>query len=78
MFWKKKHPLVNRIHNVLLEKKFEGAWINRIYQEDDIVYANIHLPEQKERADLEKDSTQFTARSRSNCCETRENIRQTL
>jgi hypothetical protein len=54
MFWKKKHPLVNRIHNVLLEKKFEGAWINRIYQENDIVYANIHLPEQKERADLEK------------------------
>jgi DNA segregation ATPase FtsK/SpoIIIE-like protein len=54
MFWKKKHPLVNRIHNVLLEKKFEGAWINRIYQEGDILYANIHLPEQKERADLEK------------------------
>jgi hypothetical protein len=54
MFGKKKHPLVNRIHNVLLEKKFEGAWINRIYQEDEIIYANIHLPEQKERADLEK------------------------
>jgi hypothetical protein len=54
MFRKKKHPLVNRIHNVLLEKKFEGAWINQIYQEDYVLYANIHLPEQKERADLEK------------------------
>jgi hypothetical protein len=54
MFGKKKHPLVSRIHNVLLEKQFEGAWINRIYQDGDILYANIHLPEQKERADLEK------------------------
>jgi hypothetical protein len=54
MFKRKKHPLVNRIHNVLLEKKFEGAWINRIYQDGHILHANIHLPEQKERADLEK------------------------
>jgi hypothetical protein len=52
--FKKPHPLVKRMAKVLLEKKFEGAWINRVYQDGDILYANIHLPEQKERADLEK------------------------
>jgi hypothetical protein len=51
---KKRHPLTNRIFNVLLEKKFEGAYINKIYQEDDTVYTNIHLPEHKELSDLEK------------------------
>jgi hypothetical protein len=51
---KKRHPLTNRIFNVLLEKKFEGAYINKIYQEEDTVYANIHLPEHKELSDLEK------------------------
>jgi hypothetical protein len=51
---KKRHQLTNRIFNVLLEKKFEGAYINKIYQEEDTVYANIHLPEHKELSDLEK------------------------
>jgi hypothetical protein len=51
---KKRHPLTNRIFKVLLEKKFEGAYINKIYQEDDTVYTNIHLPEHKELSDLEK------------------------
>jgi DNA segregation ATPase FtsK/SpoIIIE-like protein len=37
-----------------LEKKFEGAYINKIYQEEDTIYANIHLPEHKELSDLEK------------------------
>lgn len=52
--FKKKHPLVKRVFNVLLEKKFDGAYINRMYQENDILYTNIHLPEHKELSDLEK------------------------
>jgi hypothetical protein len=51
---KKKHPITKRLFRVFLEKKFEGAYINKIYQENDILYANIHLPEQKDIADLEK------------------------
>lgn len=57
MVWnilRKKHPLVQRIYRVLLEKRFEGTFINSIYREGDTLYTNIHLPEHKERADLEK------------------------
>lgn len=51
---KKRHPLVNRIFNVLLEKNFEGAFINEIKQVDHTIHANIHIPEHKELSDLEK------------------------
>jgi hypothetical protein len=54
MWWKKKHPLVRRMLNVLLEKKFDGGWINKVYREGDVLYANVYLPEQKELSDLEK------------------------
>lgn len=50
----KKHPIVKRIFKVFLEKKFDGTFINKVYQDMDTIYANIHLPEHKERADLEK------------------------
>lgn len=51
---KKRHPLINRMFRVFLDKKFEGTFINQVYQKDDIVYANIHLPEKKDCSDLEK------------------------
>lgn len=54
MVLRRKHPLVKRIFRVFLDKKFEGTYINRVYQDGDVIYANIHLPEGKERADLEK------------------------
>lgn len=50
----KRHPIVTKIHNVLLEKKFEGAWINEVIQEDATITVNLHIPEHKEIADLEK------------------------
>lgn len=50
----KRNPLVDRMHNVLLEKGFEGTWINDVYQEADVIHAKLHLPEHKEHADLEK------------------------
>jgi hypothetical protein len=46
--------MVKRVFKVLLSKKFEGAFINGVYKDGDILYMNLHLPEQKERADLEK------------------------
>jgi hypothetical protein len=52
--FKRKHPLTKRMFKVFLDKKFEGTWINSIYQKEHIIHANIHLPEHKERADLEK------------------------
>jgi DNA segregation ATPase FtsK/SpoIIIE-like protein len=52
--FKKKHPMVQKMFKVFLEKKFTGTYINKIYQEMDTLYANIHLPEHKERTDLEK------------------------
>jgi S-DNA-T family DNA segregation ATPase FtsK/SpoIIIE len=52
--FKKKHPIVQKMFKVFLEKKFTGTYINRIYQEMDTLYANIHLPEHKECSDLEK------------------------
>jgi hypothetical protein len=54
MFGRKRHPIVKQIHNVLLEKKFEGAYINKVYGEEYTLVVNLHLPEHKERADLEK------------------------
>lgn len=51
---KKKHPYIKRMYNVLLQKGFEKAYINKVYQEGDVIYANIHLPETKDIADLEK------------------------
>lgn len=55
MFFKKKrNPIIDRVFNVLLEKKFEGTFINSVYQEEDILYMNLHLPEHNEIADLEK------------------------
>jgi hypothetical protein len=53
-FLKRKHPALRRLYNVLLEKKFDKTFINKVYQEGDVIYANIHLPENKERSDLEK------------------------
>lgn len=52
--FKKRHPIVKRMFKVFLDKKFQGTYINKVYQEMDTIYANIHLPEHKERADLEK------------------------
>lgn len=54
MLLRRKHPIVKRMFKLFLDKKFEGTWINSIVQEDDMLKANIHLPEHKERADLEK------------------------
>jgi S-DNA-T family DNA segregation ATPase FtsK/SpoIIIE len=54
VFMRKKHPYTKRIFNVLLEKGFKGAFINKIYQSDDVVHANIHLPETKDISDLQK------------------------
>lgn len=51
---RKNKKMVMRIHNVLLEKKFEGAYINKVYLEDEVVHCNIHLPEQKDINDLIK------------------------
>lgn len=50
---KKKHPLVNRIYKVLLDKGFEGTFINKVYQEGHTLHLNIHLPEGKERSNLD-------------------------
>lgn len=52
--FRKKHPIVKRLFKVFLDKKFQGTYINQIYQEMDTIYANIHLPEHKESSDLEK------------------------
>lgn len=54
MFWRKKHPIVTKLSKVLLEKKFEGAWINQITAHPYHMEVNIHIPEQKELSDLEK------------------------
>src|SRR5213079_441165 len=56
MVWpiKKKHPLVQKLFNVLLEEGFEGTWINTIEQDGDVVIVNLHIPEHTELADLEK------------------------
>lgn len=54
MFFIKRHPIVKKLFKVLLEKKFEGAWINEVIQKDDVITVNLHLPEHKEIADLEK------------------------
>jgi hypothetical protein len=54
MFWKKPHPIVRALHKVLLEKKFEGTYINQVIAEDYTLVVNLHLPEGKELADLEK------------------------
>lgn len=51
---KRKHPIVKKMFQVLLDKKFEGTWINEITQEGDVILANIHLPEHKESSELEK------------------------
>lgn len=53
-FLKRKHPFIKRMYQVFLEKGFVGTYINEVYQENDTVYANIHLPEKKEHSDLEK------------------------
>lgn len=54
MFRRKPHPIVKDIHKVLLEKKFEGTYINRVDAHPYHLEVNLHLPEGKERADLEK------------------------
>jgi hypothetical protein len=54
MFRIKRHPITKKIFKVLLEKKFEGAWINEIIRQEDTITVNLHLPEHKEIADLEK------------------------
>lgn len=51
---KKKNPIIKRIFQVLLDKNFEGAFINQVYQDDYTLYANFHLPEHRELADLEE------------------------
>lgn len=57
MDWKyilrKRNPIVDRIFKVLLEKGFDGAFINKVYQEKHVLYVNIHLPESKEQSDLD-------------------------
>lgn len=53
-FLKQRHPITKRLFKVFLDKKFQGTYINKIYQEMDTIYANIHLPEHKECSDLEK------------------------
>lgn len=52
-FLKKRHPYTDRIYKVLLEKGFEGTYINKIYQEEDTIHANIRLPETKDISDLD-------------------------
>lgn len=54
VFLKRRHPLIDRMFNVLLEKGFERAFINEVYQDEYVIVANIHLPEHKELSDLEK------------------------
>lgn len=55
MFWKRKpHPLVQKVFNVLLEKGFEGTYINEVLVDNYITSCRLHLPEHKESADLEK------------------------
>jgi S-DNA-T family DNA segregation ATPase FtsK/SpoIIIE len=54
LMFRKKHPIVKKMFKVFLEKKFVGTYINRVYKEDDTLYANIHLPEHKDTSDLEK------------------------
>jgi hypothetical protein len=51
---KKRPPVIKRMFKVFLDKKFEGTYINKVYQDGDILYTNIHLPEHKELSDLEK------------------------
>jgi hypothetical protein len=51
---KKRPPVIKRMFKVFLDKKFDGTYINKVYQDGDILYANIHLPEHKELSDLEK------------------------
>jgi hypothetical protein len=53
-FVRKKNPIVEKIFNVLLEKKFEGTWINGVYQDADLLTVKLHLPEHKEVKDLKK------------------------
>lgn len=52
-FLKKRHPYTDRIFKVLLEKGFEGTYINKIYQEEDTIHANIRLPETRDISDLD-------------------------
>lgn len=55
MFWTRKpHPLVQKIHDVLLEKGFEGTYINEVLVDKYVTSCRLHLPEHKETADLEK------------------------
>jgi DNA segregation ATPase FtsK/SpoIIIE-like protein len=51
---RKRPPVIKRMFKVFLDKKFDGTYINKVYQDGDILYANIHLPEHKELSDLEK------------------------
>jgi hypothetical protein len=51
---KKRPPVIKRMFKVFLDKKFDGTYINKVYQDGDILYTNIHLPEHKELSDLEK------------------------
>lgn len=50
----KRNPIIQRVHNVLLEKGFEGAWINKVYKEGEIMYMHLHLPEAKDYSELDK------------------------
>jgi hypothetical protein len=51
---RKRPPVIKRMFKVFLDKKFDGTYINKVYQDGDILYTNIHLPEHKELSDLEK------------------------
>lgn len=51
---RRKHPALRRLYNVLLEKKFEKTFINKVYQEGHTLYVNLHLPENKAIEDLHK------------------------
>jgi hypothetical protein len=51
---RKRPPVIKRMFKVFLDKKFDGTYINKVYQDGDTLYTNIHLPEHKELSDLEK------------------------
>lgn len=54
MFWRKRHPLVNRMFHVLLEKKFKSAVIGDMFRKEDVLIMYLKLPPQKSVADLMK------------------------
>ncbi len=54
MIFRKRHPITMKLFRVFLDKKFEGTFINKVYQKGDTIHANIHLPEHKDCSDLEK------------------------